>query len=127
MALFYQGLLHNPGELWRPQILADAIGTVRVDFSDPITGVPANRGLGVVIAGSGSHAPYRGMGRNVSARAFGHQGVGGQVAWGDPHSGISFCLLTNGLDANPLRSARFCAAANNRAGLCLKSASSTLL
>jgi len=59
------------------------------------------------------------MGSNVSATAFGHQGVGGQVAWGDPHSGISFCLLTNGLDANPLRSARLCAAANNRAGACL--------
>jgi len=127
MALFYQALLHNPGELWRPEVLADATGTVRVDFPDPMTGVPANRGLGVVIAGSGSHAPYRGMGGSVSARAFGHQGVGGQVAWGDPHSGISFCLLTNGLDANPLRSARFCAAANNRAGLCLQPARSTVL
>ena len=52
--------------------------------------------------------------------AGGHrQGAGGQVAWGDPVSGLSFCLLTNGLDANPLRSARFCAAANNRAGACI--------
>jgi len=118
MALFYQALIHNPGKLWNPEILTDATGTVRVDFPDPITGVPANRGLGVVIAGSGRHAAYRGMGSHVSARAFGHQGVGGQVAWGDPETGISFCLLTNGLDANPLRSARFCAAANNRAGAC---------
>jgi CubicO group peptidase (beta-lactamase class C family) len=119
MALFYQGLLLNPDELWNPAILADAIGRVRVDLDDPITGVPANRGLGVVIAGSGREAAYRGMGGNVSARAFGHQGVGGQVAWADPETGISFCLLTNGLDRNPLRSARFCAAANNRAGACL--------
>jgi len=118
MALFYQGLLLNPDELWSPQILADATGRVRVDFPDPITGVPANRGLGVVIAGSGSHAAYRGMGKTVSGLAFGHQGVGGQVAWADPESGISFCLLTNGLDANPLRSARFCSALNNRAGKC---------
>ena len=118
MALFYQGLLLNPDELWNPQILADATGRVRVDFPDPITSVPANRGLGVVIAGSGSHAAYRGMGKTVSALAFGHQGVGGQVAWADPGSGISFCLLTNGLDANPLRSARFCSALNNRAGKC---------
>ncbi len=116
MALFYQALMLNPDELWDREILADAVGRVRIDFPDPITGVPANRGLGVVIAGSGSQASYRGMGSNVSALAFGHQGVGGQVAWADPHSGISFCLLTNGLDANPLRSARFCAAANNRAG-----------
>jgi len=118
VALFYQGLMHNPGELWQPPILADAIGRVRVNFPDPITAAPANRGLGVVIAGSGKYLPYRGMGSNVSARAFGHQGVGGQVAWGDPESGISFCLLTNGLDANPLRSAQLCAAASNRAGAC---------
>lgn len=118
IALFYQGLLHNPGELWSPPVLADAIGRVRVEFPDPITGAPANRGLGVVIAGSGKYLPYRGMGMNVSAQAFGHQGVGGQVAWGDPVSGISFCLLTNGLDANPLRSAQLCAASSNRAGAC---------
>ena len=119
MALFYQALMRNPGDLWRSEILADATGTVRVDYPDPMTEVPANRGLGVVIAGSGSHAPYRGMGSNVSARAFGHQGVGGQIAWGDPQTGISFALLTNGLDANPLRSARFCAGTNNRAGACI--------
>ena len=118
VALFYQGLLRNPGELWSPSILADAIGRVRVDVPDPITGAPANRGLGVVIAGSGKYLPYRGMGANVSPQAFGHQGVGGQVAWADPVSGISFCLLTNGLDANPLRSAQLCAAGSNRAGAC---------
>ena len=67
MALFYQGLLLNPDELWNPEILADAIGRVRVDFPDPITGVPANRGLGVVISGSGSNAAYRGMAGEVTA------------------------------------------------------------
>lgn len=118
MAMFYQGLMRNTGTLWQPGALADAVGTVRVDFPDPMTGAPANRGLGVVIAGSDKYLPYRGMGTHVSGRAFGHQGVGGQVAWGDPVSGISFCLLTNGLDANPLRSAQLCAAASNRAGAC---------
>ena len=49
MALFYQCLLTNPGELWNPPVLADALGRVRVDFPDPITGAPANRGLGVVV------------------------------------------------------------------------------
>jgi CubicO group peptidase (beta-lactamase class C family) len=119
MALFYQALISNPGQLWDPSILQDAISTVRVDFPDPITGCPAHRGLGVVIAGSGKYLPYRGMGDKVSPMAFGHQGVGGQVAWGDPQTGLSFCLLTNGLDANPLRSARLCSAANNRAGACV--------
>lgn len=119
MALFYQALISNPKQLWDPGVLQDATGTVRVDYPDPITGCPAHRGLGVVIAGSGKYLPYRGMGDKVSHGAFGHQGVGGQVAWADPHSGLSFCLLTNGLDANPLRSARFCSAANNRAGGCV--------
>ncbi len=119
VALFYQGLIAGSGGIWSPEVLADATGTVHADFVDPITGCPAHRGLGVVIAGSGRYQPYRGMGDKVSPRAFGHQGAGGQVAWGDPVSGLSFCLLTNGLDANPLRSARFCAAANNRAGACI--------
>lgn len=116
MAMFYQGLISNPGDIWRPEILADAIGHVRVDFVDPITGAPANRGLGVVIAGSGKYLPHRGMGSKVSPRAFGHQGMGGQVAWGDPVTGLSFCMVSNGIDANPLRSGQLCAAASNRAG-----------
>ena len=56
VALFYQCLLHNPGELWDKAILADATGNIRVDYVDLATGVPANRGLGVVIAGDGRHA-----------------------------------------------------------------------
>ena len=110
VALFYQCLLHNPGGLWDKAILADATGTIRVDYTDPASGVPANRGLGVVIAGNDGMAGHRGMGNNVSPHCFGHPGVGGQIAWADPKSGISFCLLTNGLDANPIRSARFGAA-----------------
>ena len=118
LALFYQALMHNPGGLWRPDVLADATSRVRVDYADPITGAPANRGLGVVIAGSGKYLSHRGMGTSVSPATFGHPGAGGQVAWGDPQSGISFCLLTSGMDANLLRSAHFCAAVSNRAGAC---------
>ena len=116
VAMFYQALMRNAGTVWRPEFLAGTLGRVRVHLPDPMTGAPANYGLGVVIAGDDRYKPYRGMGSRVSERAFGHQGVGGQVAWGDPASGISFCLLTNGLDANPLRSAQLCAAASNRAG-----------
>lgn len=119
VALYYQCLLHNPGQLWDPEILADATGTVRVAFNDPATGVAANRGLGVVIAGNDGLAARRGMGKTVSAGSFGHPGAGGQVAWADPVSGISFCMLTNGLDANPIRAARFGTALSNRAGGCL--------
>ena len=118
LALFYQALMYNPDGLWRPDVLADATGRVRVNYADAITGAPANRGLGVVIAGSGKYLSHRGMGTTVSPRAFGHPGAGGQVAWGDPQSGISFCLLTGGIDANLLRSAHLCAAVSNRAGVC---------
>ena len=119
MALFYQALLQNPGEVWRPSTLAEIIGKVFVDLPDPHSGAPAHRGLGVVIAGDDRFKANRGMGDTVSAQAFGHQGVGGQVAWGDPQTGLSFCLLTNGLDANLLRSTRLCTVASNFAGACL--------
>lgn len=119
MALFYQALMQNTGAIWDAATLEDAISTVYVDFADPVTGCPANRGLGVIIAGDDKFLPYRGMGDKVSPRAFGHQGVGGQVTWGDAGTGLSFCLLTNGLDANAIRSAHLCAAASNRAGACV--------
>ena len=100
-------------------MLSDAVGRVRVDYPDPMTGVPANRGLGVVIAGDGPEVGFRGMGKTVSPAAFGHNGMGGQIAWADPGTGLSFCLLTSGLDVNPIRSARLGAAVNNRAGSCV--------
>ncbi len=29
LALYYQAILHNPGEMWRPDVLADVTGRVR--------------------------------------------------------------------------------------------------
>ena len=55
------------------------------------------------------------FGRTVSPRAFGHAGAGGQIAWADPATGLSFCYLTNGLDANVLRQARRGLALSSRA------------
>lgn len=120
MALFYQALLHNPDQLWNQQVLDDATGNIRAKFKDPTTNTPANRSIGLVIKGDDKHANRRGMGKTTSWQAFGHQGVGGQIAWADPQSGISFCLLTNGLDANPIRQARFGVAMSNRAGACFQ-------
>jgi CubicO group peptidase (beta-lactamase class C family) len=100
VALFYQALLHNKDDLWRDDVLADATSHVRNQLIDPLFKVPANRTLGLVVAGDDEHAIVRGFGRGNSARAFGAQGVGGQVAWADPASGLSFCYLTNGLDAD---------------------------
>lgn len=117
LAMFYQALLgHNPG-LWSAGCLASVTADVRVDMLDPGTGIPANRTLGLVVKGHDEHNVRRGMGRTCSNRTFGHNGVGGQVTWADPETGISFCLLSNNLDANPIRSARFGSAMSNRAGL----------
>jgi CubicO group peptidase (beta-lactamase class C family) len=36
----------------------------------------------------------------TSPGTFGHSGAGGQVAWADPATGLSFVFLTNNFDAN---------------------------
>jgi CubicO group peptidase (beta-lactamase class C family) len=104
VALFYQALLHNPAGLFDGDVLAEATGNIRNRLVDPLFTVPANRSLGLVVAGDDEHAIVRGFGRGNSQRAFGAQGVGGQIAWADPVSGLSFCYLTNGLDADVVAS-----------------------
>jgi len=51
IALFYQGLLHNPGEIWSPAVLDDATSHIRNVHLDPLFNCPANRTLGLVVAG----------------------------------------------------------------------------
>src|SRR5207248_11582001 len=105
--LYDQAMLDNPDGLRDTDVLADGTGVGRNTYPDPlIGGVPANRTRGLVVAGDDGKAAFRGFGRTVSGRAFGHMGAGGQVAWADPETGLSFCYLTNGMDANLLRSGR---------------------
>src|SRR5436309_9585824 len=119
VALFYQALLHNLDELWDPEVLADATGRVRNTFPDLLAlGAPANRALGVVVAGDGWNANRRGFGHTQSPRTFGHHGAGGQIAWADPESGLSFCYLTNGRDVNPIREGRRSIGISSRAAVC---------
>ena len=59
-------------------------------------GTPVNRALSVIVAGGDGNAYMRGFGRTASPRAFGHDGAGGQIAWGDPETGISVGYCTNG-------------------------------
>ncbi len=106
LALYYQGLLHNPGGLWDPVVLADGTSNVRCEMRDPIRGHPAHRSLGLTIAGDPPDALLRGYGHGQSPRTFGHHGAGGQIAWADPDSGLSFGYLTNGLDAHLIREGR---------------------
>lgn len=105
LAMFYQALLHNPQGLWDPQMLANAVGRVHNNLPDPM-GVPANRGLGVILAGDDGLSNRRGLGRTVSSMAFGHNGVGGQIAFCDPNTGLSFGYTTNGLDRHQIRQPR---------------------
>lgn len=101
IALLYQAFLHNPGRLWDPAVLADGTGRIRNALTDPWTLVAANRSLGLVIAGDDGNAAMRdALGRSTGPRAFGASGASGQVAWADPDSGLSFCYLTNGLEAD---------------------------
>ena len=114
---YYQALLHDPDGLWDPTWLTDGTGNVRNTFRNPMTGEPANRTLGLVVAGDDGLSFMRGMGRTVSPRAFGHNGAAGQIAWADPDSGLSFVYLTNGLDQDFLRESRRVTGIASRAGL----------
>jgi len=118
LALFYQALLHDPAGIWKPEVLADVTANVRNRMPDYI-GTPANRALGLVIAGDDGRSGARGLGKTVSPQAFGHDGAGGQIAWADPVTGVSFCFLTNGLDQHQLREWRRTTAIASRAGNCV--------
>jgi CubicO group peptidase (beta-lactamase class C family) len=117
LALFHQALLRNPGELWEPEVLADATGNVRNHLPD-WTGTPANRTIGLVVAGDDGLSHLRGFGRTVSSRAFGHNGAAGQIAWGDPATGLSFGYCTNGVDLHVIREPRRGTALSSLAAVC---------
>jgi CubicO group peptidase (beta-lactamase class C family) len=105
LALFYQRLLHDPDGIWDAAVRIDGIGRVRNSLPDPM-GVPANRSLGLIIAGDDGRSHIRGLGRTVSPRAFGHNGAGGQLAWADPATGLSLGYVTDGYDRHEIRQPR---------------------
>lgn len=102
LAMFYQPLINRGQTVDGKQVLkAETIelGTkvrTKERHIDPVWSVPANRGLSIIVAGDDGNAFMRGFGRTCSARAFGHGGAGGQIAWGDPETGISVGYCTNG-------------------------------
>jgi CubicO group peptidase (beta-lactamase class C family) len=118
LALFYQAVLHNPGEMWRPDVLDDARRRVRNNMPGRIDRIPANRTLGLIQAGDDGLSHARGMGRTVSPLTIGHNGAYGQLAWGDPVSGLSLGYCTNGLDEHDVRVPRRGSAISSRAGVC---------
>jgi CubicO group peptidase (beta-lactamase class C family) len=115
---YYQGVLRNSGDLWDPATLEQATVPF-VELPDPILGMPAHRSYGLVVAGDAPDAQKRGYGHGQGPRTFGHNGAGGQLAWADPDSGISFCYLTNGLDEHLIRQARRGIGINTKAAACV--------
>jgi CubicO group peptidase (beta-lactamase class C family) len=121
LALFYQALVHDGvgpnGPVWRPETIRDARRIRNPEFLDPLFRKPANRGLGIVIGG-GPDKVYLGFGRTGSDAMFGHLGAGGQIAWADPASGLSFAYLTNGQDRDVIREGRRTVALSSLAAVC---------
>ncbi len=117
LAMFYQELLTNPNGIWDPAVLAMATGEVRSRLPDPMK-VPANRSIGLILAGDDGFSSARGLGRTVSAQAFGHNGAGGQLAWADPATGLSLGYTTNGFDRHEVRQPKRGAAIASLAAVC---------
>ena len=120
LALLYQHVLHDDGGTWDPAVKADALTNVRNSLPDRLSGVPANRTLGLIQAGDDGMAALRGFGKTTSAAAVGHGGAAGQIAWADPATGLSLGYCTNGIDANVLRQARRGIALSSLAGVCVR-------
>ncbi len=102
LALFYQPLINggvaaNGKRIMKAETIEYCTTPRTKDFHvDMLFSKPVNRALGVVVAGDEEDRAIRGFGRTTSGRAFGHGGAGGQIAWGDPESGISVGYCTNG-------------------------------
>jgi CubicO group peptidase (beta-lactamase class C family) len=122
LALFYQALVRegrapDGAPVWRAETIEDARRIRNPSFLDPVFGKPANRGLGIVVAG-GPDKVFLGFGRTGSDAMFGHLGAGGQIAWADPATGISLGYCTNGFDRDPIREGRRTTAISSLAALC---------
>jgi CubicO group peptidase (beta-lactamase class C family) len=90
LARFYQGVLHNPGGLWKADVLEDATTNIRCTLPDPLMNLPANRTIGVVI-GAGFGTTW-----GDSPTAYGWPGAGGQIGFAEPATGVSFSFLQAG-------------------------------
>lgn len=105
LAMFYQGLLaalDGDTRVWPAGLVKENLRVVHGDREDTMTGQLAMRARGAVIAGDDMRL-MRGFPPTVSEDAFGHPGVGGQFAWADPQSGLSFALMTSGLERDAMQ------------------------
>ncbi len=121
LALFYQALLHGGpyggAPIWSSETLEGARRIRSGALEDPLYGIKANRALGLVIAGK-EGPNFLGFGYHNSPQSFGHNGAGGQIAWADPVTGLSFAYCTSGHDRDSLRQGRRGVSLSNRAAVC---------
>ncbi len=80
VAAFLRSFLHPDGKL-----LLEA--TARLMIQDHTPTLEAHRGIGFMVGPAG-------LGKGCSARAFGHSGSTGTLAWADPATDTTFVLLT---------------------------------
>ncbi len=113
VATLYQAWLCDPA-------MADAISTVRNDLVNETSKYPAHRTLLFEIGGGDGDTLRRWFPAD-RPRAFGHHGAGGQLCWGDPDTGVSFCFLHDTLDQNPVAELRRAAEINELAVACVRS------
>jgi len=121
LALLYQALINggkapDGTQIWSQEIIEFGTTIRSGDLTDLLYHKNANRALGLIISGD-EDRNYRGFGHTNSASAFGHGGAGGQIAWGDPETGISIGYCTNGHDRNGLRVGRRGVSISNRAAV----------
>ncbi len=108
LALFYQALLGADRGPWSADVLRKGTAEVADErHVVPFAGYSANRTMGLIVAGDDGFAGFRGFGgRVVTPRAFGHDGAGGQLAFADPDTGLSFAFATDGYDLDVIRRSR---------------------
>ena len=116
VALWYQAIMHDEGEILRPEVKLDALTVVRQNHKDWL-GVPAERTHAFYLGGEQSTRAARGMGHTVSAAAFGHNGASGQRICADPESGLSIAIMTRGLDLDDMVYNHWGTALSSKAGL----------
>ncbi len=116
VALWYQAIMHDDGEILRPEVKLDALTMVRQNHEDWL-GVPAERTHAFYLGGDQSSRAARGLGHTVSSRAFGHNGASGQRICADPESGLSIAIMTRGLDLDDMVYNHWGTALSSKAGL----------
>jgi len=106
---FYQMLIQS-GRLNGSRVLSPRmVEYLTIDFTgnriDGNHSREMHRALGPHKRGVGGHACI--FGSLASPLTFGHGGIGTNVCWGDPSSGVSFAYLSNEIQPNDWSSSRF--------------------